>query len=259
MRFEEHKVFGGIIRRAGALRLSLWFWGGLALLGGGIFLAINFRPSGNLVPTENSNSPSEVADSSDAQRLSPAPLEAVHSARRKDAAAMVVSPPSQLAQADAVQRQPTPETRLLVESLVKLQPENGLLTEELATSWKQNLQRLVQQGPAAIPAIQEFLAKNLDTVFGEGGRQMLGYSSARAAMLEALTQIGTAEGVAALSGVLQTTADPMEIALLAQDLEKLEPQQHQAEVLSATRQALDIAAGRKLESTDVAPLFEVLG
>jgi hypothetical protein len=154
--------------------------------------------------------------------------------------------------------EPTPETRLLVEKLITLEPENGILTEEFAGAWKQNLQLLVKQGPAAIPAIREFLAKNLDTVFGDEGRQMLGYSSARVATFEALTQIGGSEGVAALSGVLQITADPMEIALLAQDLEKLEPQQHQSEVLSATRQALDIAGGHKLESTDVAPLFEVL-
>jgi len=77
-------------------------------------------------------------------------------------------------------------------------------------------------------------------------------------MFDALSQIGGPEGVAALTGVLRTTAEPLEIALLAQDLEKLEPQQHQVEALNAARQAIEIASGHKLEATDAAPLFEVL-
>ena len=155
------------------------------------------------------------------------------------------------------QGEPKPEMRELVEALVKLQAENGLLTTDFANGWKQNLQQLIQQGPVAVPAIQEFLGRNLDYAFGDAGRQLLGYSSARVAMLEALAQIGGPEGVAALSGVLQTTADPREIALLAQELERLEPQQHQAEVLSAARQALELAGTHKQETADPAPLFEV--
>src|SRR5438552_7396101 len=57
---------------------------------------------------------------------------------------------------------------------------------------------------------------------------------------------------------LQTTADPREIALLAQNLEKLEPEQHRQEAIEAAREALAMAAGGKLEEADVAPLFEVL-
>ena len=155
------------------------------------------------------------------------------------------------------QAEPKPEMRELVEALVKLQAENGLLTTEFAKGWKQNLQQLIQEGPAAIPAIQEFLARNLDYVFGDAGRQLLGYSSARVAMFDALTQIGGPEAVAALSGVLQTTADPREIAVLAQELERLEPQQHQADVLNAARQALELAGSHKQETADPAPLFEV--
>ena len=154
--------------------------------------------------------------------------------------------------------EPKPEILQLVDGLVKLQPENGVLTDEFAKGWKQNLRQLIQQGPAAIPAMQDFLARNLDYAFGDSGRQFLGYSSARVAMFDALAQIGGPEAVAALSGVLQTTADPREIALLAQKLEQLEPQQHQAEVLNAARQALALAGSHKQQTADPAPLFEVL-
>jgi len=46
--------------------------------------------------------------------------------------------------------------------------------------------------------------------------------------------------------------------LLAQDLEKLEPEQHRQVAITAAREALAMAAGGKLEAADVAPLFEVL-
>jgi hypothetical protein len=154
--------------------------------------------------------------------------------------------------------EPTPETRQLVSTLVSLELTNGVLTDQRAAAWKQNLRQLVEYGPAAVPAIQEFLATKLDVALGDDGRQMLGYSSVRASMFDALAQIAGPEAVAALSGTLQTTAAPMEIALLAQDLDKLEPQQHQEEALNAARQALGAAGSHKLETADVAPLFEVL-
>jgi hypothetical protein len=46
--------------------------------------------------------------------------------------------------------------------------------------------------------------------------------------------------------------------LLAQDLQRLEPQLHQQEVLNVARQALALASSHKLETADPAPLFEVL-
>jgi len=64
--------------------------------------------------------------------------------------------------------------------------------------------------------------------------------------------------VNAMGTVLQTTTQPREIALLAQDLEQLEPGQHRDQVLDAARQTLDMASTHKLEMPDVAPLFEVL-
>jgi HEAT repeat protein len=156
------------------------------------------------------------------------------------------------------QAEPTLQTRQLVSGLVKLEPQNGILTDDYAKRWKQNLQQLVQQGSTGIPAIQEFLRQNLDYAFGDTGRQLLGYSSARGAMIDALAQIGGAQAVSAMTGVLQTTGDPREIALLAQSLEKLDPGQHQQEVVNAAEQALALAREPKSPTMDVAPLFEVL-
>ena len=67
-----------------------------------------------------------------------------------------------------------------------------------------------------------------------------------------------AEGIAGTLQTLQNTADPREIALLAQNLEKLAPGEHRQEAIEAARDALAMAAGGKLEGADVAPLFEVL-
>ncbi len=77
-------------------------------------------------------------------------------------------------------------------------------------------------------------------------------------MFDALTQIGGPEAEAALAGVLQTAADPREIALLAQDLDKLEPGQYRQTAVDAAQQTLAMASGHKLDASDVAPLFEVL-
>ncbi len=140
--------------------------------------------------------------------------------------------------------EPSPETRHLVASLVTLQSAGGSMTQEQADAWKQHLQELIQHGDNAVPAIREFLGKNLDFDFGPGGRQMFGFSSARAGMIDALTQIGGPWAVGTLMGAMENTADPREIALLAQALDKLEPDHHRAE--------------GKLPHRDVAPLFEVL-
>jgi hypothetical protein len=77
-------------------------------------------------------------------------------------------------------------------------------------------------------------------------------------MIDALTQIGGPWAVGALTGTMGNTADPREIAMLAQALDKLEPEQHRQEAIAAAREALAMAADGKLPDRDVAPLFEVL-
>jgi hypothetical protein len=111
-----------------------------------------------------------------------------------------------------------------------------------------------------LPAIQEFLDKNMDLVFGADGARSLGYTSARSAMFDAMLQIGGVEGANAMLGVLQATADPREIAQLAKNLDQLAPEQYRGQILEAARQVLSMSAeAAKANQTDVAPLFEVLG
>jgi len=152
----------------------------------------------------------------------------------------------------------TPEARRLVATVVHIEPAAGVLTLDQAAAWKQNLQDLIAQGPAGVLAIREFLAQNREFDFGGGAQDMLGYGSARTALFGALAQIGGPEAVNTMTEVLQSSADPREIALLAQDLEKLEPGQHRQEVLDAARQTLEMASSHQLEISDAAPLFEVL-
>src|SRR5438094_1690418 len=152
--------------------------------------------------------------------------------------------------------EPTAYSRQLVATLCRLDPSGLPQSEEQAVQWKQNLQQLIAQGPSGVSAIREFLQKNVDLDFGPANG--LGFPSARAAMFDALVQIGGAEGLAGTLQTLQNTADPREIAVLAQNLEKLAPGEHRQEAIEAARDALAMAAGGKLEGADVAPLFEVL-
>jgi hypothetical protein len=153
---------------------------------------------------------------------------------------------------------PSAHTRQLVAALSRLETAKAPWTSEEAVKWKETFQQLVQQGAAGVPAILEFLQKNTDISFGGAGTQLTGYSSARAAMFDALLQIGGTEGISGTLEALQVTADPREIALLAQNLEKLAPEQYRPQALAAARDALGLAAAGKLPDSDVAPLFEIL-
>jgi hypothetical protein len=154
--------------------------------------------------------------------------------------------------------EPTAHSRQLVSALSRLDRANVPLTPEEAQQWKQSLEQLVLQGAAGVPAVLEFLEKNTDVNFGRAGKDLLGYDSARAAMFDALVQVGGAEGLSGTLQILQNTADPREIALLAQNLEKLAPEQHRHEAIAAVREALAMASSGQLQGADVAPLFEVL-
>lgn len=170
-----------------------------------------------------------------------------------------IRPATTTAPTPALPAQPvSAEMRALVEQLVKPQAAGGVLTPEQAATWRTNLSQLVQQGAAGLPAIREFLEKNVDLDFGQPGRQMLGYGTARLALLDALAQIGGTEALGIMSGVLQSTADPREIAVLARNFEQLDPSAHRQEVLDATRATLAMASDGKLADRDMAPLFEIL-
>jgi hypothetical protein len=152
-------------------------------------------------------------------------------------------------------QQPSEQTRQLVNALV--QPGMAL-TQEQAGQWKQSLEQLIQEGAAAVPAMREFLARNVDLDFGPGGTHMFGYPSVRAAMIDALQQIGGPDAMSLMLQTMQTTTDPREIALLAQSLEQQAPEQYRQEAINATRETLAMASQGKLDGRDVGPLFEVL-
>jgi hypothetical protein len=109
-----------------------------------------------------------------------------------------------------------------------------------------------------VPAIRDFLLKNMDLSFDASGREILGHSSVRSAMFAALQQIDGPAALALSVEVLQTTADPTEIALLARNLERQAPEQYREVVREAAREALALASKGKLDGSDVAPLFDLL-
>jgi hypothetical protein len=154
--------------------------------------------------------------------------------------------------------EPSPATRQLVSSITQIDLSQGPLTPEKAAEWKQSLQQLTSQGAGAVPAIREFLEKNLDLNFDATSGGMLGQPSLRMSFLEALQNIGGPEAMAVSAQMLQTTLDPREIAWLARSLEQQAPGQYGQTAASAAREALAMASTGQLEGRDVGPLFGVL-
>ena len=166
-----------------------------------------------------------------------------------------VTPP---VQPEQPRTEATPLTQQMVASLTQLDLRRGAVTPEQAAQWKQGLQQLVAQGASAVPAIRDFLEKNLDLRFdGLAGGNVAGYSSLRAGLFDALLQIGGADAVAVSRDVLRTTADPLEIAMLARNLEQQAPGQYRFEALNAARMTLEQAAQSSVNGRDVAPLFQL--
>jgi len=150
----------------------------------------------------------------------------------------------------------SPETRALVAALTQFK---GPITPESAGLWKSNLTQLVQQGPAAVPAIREFLEQNKDIPYdyNQGGN-LLGAHSLRLALLQALESIGGPEAIQLAVDTLQTTTEPREIAQIARHLETQAQGQYRETVLNAARESLAMSAAGKLGRTDPGPIFNVL-
>jgi len=128
-----------------------------------------------------------------------------------------------------------------------------------AKKFKDGLTDLVRQGAKAVPAIQDYLDKNLDSNYGNvKGAEELGYSSVRHAFLDTLKQIGGPEAEGAMVHVLQTTAEPNEVGELARNLEAQAPGQYRDQILQAAREALDMAHdGRLGKDIERGPLYRV--
>src|SRR5260221_8046822 len=116
-----------------------------------------------------------------------------------------------------------PDAPALVASLSEVDFSHGPLTQSQASFWRANLQKLAKQGTVAVPAIREFLAKNVDLDFDpKNGGDMLGFSTLPLAFFDVLRQIEPSATAWALE-LLHTTADPGEIAVLSKYLEQSVP------------------------------------
>jgi hypothetical protein len=161
---------------------------------------------------------------------------------------------------EAARPEPSPYTRQLVAGLTNLDFSSGPISQAQADQWKQALQSLTAQGAGAVPAIREFLDQKYDVNFGaSGGAGLLGQTSLRSALINALAQIGGPEATVALTQTLQTTTLPSEIAQVAQVLEQQAPGQYRVETLSAINEVLSMASNGQLPANwDVGTLFKVL-
>lgn len=146
----------------------------------------------------------------------------------------------------------------LVTSLAGLDPKKGPITKEQAEKFKADLKALVAQGKDAIPAIREFLDRNVELSYANAGGESLGYKSLRSSLIDALAQIGGPEATSALLSTLNTTALPGEIAQLARALDQIAPGQYSSDILGAARQTLELAIGGGLGKEDAGPLFDII-
>jgi len=155
--------------------------------------------------------------------------------------------------------EPTPYTRQLIESLSQFDLSRGAISKEQADQWKVSLQALTQQGEGAVPAIREFLERNQDLNFAAvSGAELLGQTSLRAALIDALQQIGGPEALDVMLQTLRTTTLPSEIALLAKNLDAAAPGKYRQETVTAVRETLALASKGELPRWDVGPLFQML-
>jgi hypothetical protein len=240
----------------------------VAVLAGGLVL-MKMRGSKSAPPPETASeaapiqakktkpeTPAEPASPSEAAKPAPPPATPAPAPTSSQTAAASAVPAGTIPRGP----EPTPETRRLVSTLVNIDLNPAALTPETATAWKQNLQALIQNGAAAVPAIQEYLALNKDVNFESvpGAANLFGSSSLRLSLLDALGNIGGPEAIALSAQALQSTLDPREIALLANNLEKQAPEQYRDAALAAARAALAQASAGNLSGRDVGPLFGVL-
>jgi len=156
--------------------------------------------------------------------------------------------------------QPPRSARQIMAQLMELSESRGPITKEQAEQFKGNLEELVRQGAASVPAIREFLQKNVDTDFAQiAGADQLGYSSFRAALFDTLKQIGGVESQTAMVEALQTTAVPAELLELSKDLDQTATGLYRAQILKAAHQVLDMASAHQLGGdVELGPAYRML-
>ena len=132
-------------------------------------------------------------------------------------------------------------------------------------------EELIAAGPAALPAIREFLARNEDIDFaaaqGKGGRgsvpdEFVLPPSLRFGFFDVMKQIGGADAEKFLADTLATTGRGAELAWLARALQGMAPNKYRDVALAAARELLARPSlakpGSPLDLNDRDHLFSVL-
>lgn len=135
------------------------------------------------------------------------------------------------------------------------------------------LEQLKQLGPAALPALREFLARGTDADYDaatgragfKDGKVPVDFvipPSLRLALLEVAKDIGGADAEELLSRELKTTGRGVEAAYIAAALEQLSPGKYRAEAAAAARDLLAMplssAAKSALDRSDRDCLYNIL-
>jgi len=233
---------------------------GIALLGIVFAVWLVSRPNGTTAEPEAASIPQTGAETGNETPTLVSQDEPPGETKRTTLTPRVSSsPPPTANPATPPRPEPTPLTRQLVTSLSQLEVGHGPITAQQAGAWKQTLQQLAEQKESAIPAIREFFEKNMDIAFdADADRKLMGASSLRLALLDTLQKIGGPESLGVSLEMLQTTADPLEIATLTKYLEQTDPGKYRDAALGAAREALNVAASGQWDGRDVAPLLEIV-
>lgn len=154
---------------------------------------------------------------------------------------------------------PANDAAQIIARLAGINLTNGPLTTAHANAWKEDLARLAAAGPAALPVLGDFFARNVDLgIESAGYGALLGHPTLRLGLLEVVEKIGGPDALALAQKVFATTADPAELVALARLIEKVEPGKHHAEFAAAAKETLALAATGNWDGRDVAPLYELL-
>jgi hypothetical protein len=132
------------------------------------------------------------------------------------------------------------------------------LTPGDAKEAKRLLQELQKRGFDAVLAIRDFLRSQEDMNFDRlPGGKLAGLHTLRAALFDALRQLGGDASIAVLAEQLGSTQSPAEIATLARILDELAPGAYRDEAIRVATNALSSLASTK-DPLQVRPLFEWL-
>jgi hypothetical protein len=165
-----------------------------------------------------------------------------------------------IAKTEPVAPPATPRTpQQLVAEILEISSTAGPISADKAEKFKRNLEELIKQGAASVPAIRELLDKKVEYDFADvtGGDQ-IGYASLRANLIDALKQIGGPEADEAMVQVLQTSALPSELLEIAKNLDQEAAGQYHDQILDAARESLAIAATNQLANVELGPAFRIL-